>query len=499
MIKQSWIDLILKYSHPEDYPVIVGGFVRDSVWLNNHTSRRSTTSLAIAANLKSKCDYDIAVKKDALVLAKKLAKALKGVFVLLDEEHACARIVLKDENAIVTLDISNYRDKTLSRDLAKRDFTVNSLYIPLKVGLNKDNLIKAVKDPRGGLEDIKEGLIVMNNEGVFKDDPLRLLRAFTLMAQFNWRIERKTLKAIEENQDLIRLPARERVRDEMFKIMASPRATVTLRLMDRLGLLERIIPQIAVMKGVEQGGYHHLDVWQHSLQVLEEMEKLLVIWKKNVVVDEHLQQVIGGGHSRETLLKWACLWHDIGKPDTKRWEKGRFTFHGHEHVGASIVRHIARQWRLTVKELHCLEDLVRLHLRPGYLSNFAKPSAKAMYRYMRDTQDEAMTLALLAKADQRATCGPLTKLEDAKHHDEICDLIIDACLHPPTENVVRKKDLITGHHLLTLGLKPSPYFGEILTATREAQALEEFKDEQGGLLWVKQWMEKHPPQRVGTK
>ena len=120
----------------------------------------------------------------------------------------------------------------------------------------------------------------------------------------------------------------------------------------------------------------------------------------------YLQEAIGGGHTRAALLKMAALLHDIGKPETRRQEGTRMTFHGHEHAGERITRLVAKHLKLSVKERFFLEDAVRMHLRPGYLSNFKRPSEKAIFRYLRDTKDEAASLAILSLADQAATCGP---------------------------------------------------------------------------------------------
>ena len=202
--------------------------------------------------------------------------------------------------------------------------------------------------------------------------------------------------------------AAERIREEIFKILASSRAHETLSSMDKIGLLPQVIPQITVMYGVHQGGYHHLDVWKHSLEVIAQIEKLIEEMSTNERIKAYLHETIGGGHTRLALLKMAALLHDIGKPETRRQEGARMTFHSHEHAGERITRQVAKQLKLSVKERFFLEDAVRMHLRPGYLSNFKRPSEKAIFRYLRDTKDEAVALAILALADQAATRGPLT-------------------------------------------------------------------------------------------
>ena len=304
----------------------------------------------------------------------------------------------------------------------------------------------------------------------FADDPLRLMRAFSLSAQTGFEINAATLKAIKKQAQLIINPAMERIREELFKVFHSPRAHATILQLEETKLLVRVVPQVEVMFGVKQGGYHHLDVWRHSLQVLAELEDLLIEFKQDPKIAAYLQEAVGGGHTREALLKFSALLHDIGKPATAKKEKDRMTFHSHEHVGASIVRHVAKHLKLTVRERYWLEDAVRWHLRPGYLSNFKQPSAKAVFRYLRDTKEEAVAIALLAIADQRSTCGPKTTVEKTRHHEAICRMTIAEYYRDKAKPVIKR--VLTGNDLIKiLKLKPSPLFAKILTKVEEELAL----------------------------
>jgi tRNA nucleotidyltransferase/poly(A) polymerase len=170
----------------------------------------------------------------------------------------------------------------------------------------------------------------------------------------------------------------------------------------------------------------------------------------------------------------AALLHDIGKPETRRPEGKRMTFHGHEHAGERITRQVAKHLKLSVKERFFLEDTVRMHLRPGYLSNFKNPTPKAIFRYFRDTKDEAGSLAILALADQASTCGPLTTKARHKYHAKICHMLIDRYFERKDQKP--KQRLLTGHDLIkVLKLKPSALFGKILTKVEEAAALGKIK------------------------
>jgi poly(A) polymerase len=341
-----------------------------------------------------------------------------------------------------------------------------------------------ILEVKGSRRDLKAGVVRMIGPKVFVDDPLRLLRAFTLQATLGFEMDARTLKQVKKDAHLISKTAAERIREEIFKVLVSPRAFETLSSMDAAGLLPQAMPQLTVMYGVTQGGYHHLDVWKHSLEVLKNAEKLIEAMGREGRMGKYLHEIIGGGHSRLALLKMACLLHDIGKPETRRKEKGRMTFHGHEHAGERITRQVARHLKLSVKERFFLEDAVRMHLRPGYLSNFKRPSEKAIFRYLRDTKDEAVSLAVLGLADQAATRGPLTTKAKHEHHARICHMLIKRYFEQKDQKP--RQRLLTGHDLIrVLKLKPSELFGKILSTVEEAAALGKIKTKEEALALAK--------------
>ncbi len=469
---------------------LVGGFLRDLL-LNRQ---------GVAGAL----DFDFAIEKDAIRFAQSFARTIKGVFVLLDQENGCGRVVKKHEGKILIFDFADFRAKTLRADLAHRDFTINTLCVDLE-DLKEDEkrggtpseiqiakgcpptalseLRKIFRDFKGGQKDLKRKTIRMLSSKVFQEDPLRLLRAFSLRAALGFKIESKTLVQIKKDRGLLKDVSLERIRDEFFKILASPRAFENLKAMDQIGLLEEVIPQVRVMFGVVQGGYHHLDVWPHSLETVHQLEKILQEIqddKNQQKLNTYLSERLSGTRLRCDLLKLAALLHDIGKPDTQKQEKDRMSFHGHEHVGASIVRSVARMLKLSVRERHRLEDIVRWHLRPGYLSNFKKPSERSIFRYFRDTKEEALSILLLSLADQRSTRGVMTTEADQKHHESIARELITRYFEIKRQKPVVR--LITGHDLIKkLKLKPSPLFAKILREIEEKQTLGKIQSKEEAL------------------
>ena len=309
----------------------------------------------------------------------------------------------------------------------------------------------------------------MVSKDAFKEDPLRLIRAFSLRAQLAFEIDRRTLAQIKKDKSLIKKVSGERIRDELFKILACENTAENFKIMDKIGLLKEIIPQIAVMYDVVQGGYHHLDVWNHSLETVAQLEKVFAQTQSDADISAYLKEIFGPAPTRFALMKLAALLHDIGKPKTRKKEKGKTSFHGHERVGKGMVKNISLLLKLSTKERYILEDMTLFHLRPGYLSDFKYPSRKAIFRYFRDAKEEAVGILLLSLADQRATRGPLTTEADQRHHERIIRDLIKQYFERAKAQPMKR--LIDGNDLIRrLKLKPAPIFSKILREIEEKQA-----------------------------
>ena len=444
---------------------LVGGFLRDHVLMRPQT------------------DFDFAVDQNAILLAKKFAETVKGAFVLLDDQHGCGRVVKKIDGNPWTFDFADFRAKTLKEDIASRDFTFNTLCADLMAIRDCDSIDSHIIDLKGAGKDLKSKTIRMASKQAFKDDPLRLMRAYSLQAVLGFKIEKATLLNIKNETEKIQAVSIERVRDELFKILGSSNCFTTIRDMDRIGLLIQVMPQISVMYGVKQGGYHHLDVWKHSLEVLRQFEMIVDDMKNDPDITQYLHEDVASNHRRLSHIKLAALLHDIGKPETKKVEPQRTSFHGHEHVGKNITRLICKHLKLSVKERYLLENLVLLHLRPGYLSNFKIPTDKSVFRFFLDAKDEAVSVLLLSLADQRSTRGSLTTERDQMHHQKICLSLIRKYFQESKKVPLIR--LIDGNDLIKkLKLKPSPLFATILKAVEEAQALGKVSNKQEALAFA---------------
>lgn len=445
---------------------LVGGFLRD----------------LFLGRKKANPDFDFAISSQAVKVGRRLARKLSCGFVVLDEEHGSCRVIYKEGDFSCNFDFTDFRGSTtlatrgrdICEDLLLRDFTINSLAVDLR----KITLARRIKDilidKSSAVKDIKKGIIRVVSGDSLTDDPLRILRAFSLSAVLDFKIEPGTERLIRKYRDKLCSSAFERITEELFKILNSVNAFRTFKHMDSAGILDQLFPEIKPMRRLNQGPYHHLDVYQHSLETLKQMERLLPDLKSERDIQDYLDGVISGARARRALLKLAAFLHDVGKPISKRRMKGKICFHGHEKTGRNIVRGISDRLRLSGDERGALDRIIFWHLRPGYLADMVRLSPKAVYRFFRDTRDEAVSVLLLSISDQRSTRGPLTRGENRRHHEQVCLDLAREFFRRKKEKVVPK--LVDGFELMRhFKLPPGPLIGKLLEKIKESQATGKIK------------------------
>ena len=457
---------------------ISGGTIRD--WL-------------IEADSK---DLDVTVPQDGFGWAAALAKKLGGTFVPMDEEEDVARVVWQG----LCIDFSSYREgaKTIEEDLLKRDFTINSLAVPFSAQLitSWDAAKGEILDPAGGQWDLQNKIIRSTSSAAFISDPLRLLRAYRFMATFGFTIEPVTERQIRKYCHLLYLVSEERTAYELDTIMASVDSIKIIEAMHENDVLQELVPELYRGVGILQPSSHHLDVFEHGIDCLQHMEN---------VQKEPGKYFSGYGESlleylkidrKKILLKWAALFHDLGKPKThmvREDRDGRITFYNHDKEGARVFDIIADRFKWGKEDRNFVSQFISVHMWPFHLNNARKKtglSPKAYLRLIKAVGEDFYGLFILAMADSLAGRGtgkpPTMEADIASLYHEV------EAAYCRTIQPVLAKRLLTGNDLIEIfGLKPGPEFREIFDNLEKVQVEGGVQDKEQALDWVKNYLKSH--------
>jgi poly(A) polymerase len=325
-------------------------------------------------------------------------------------------------------------------------------------------------DPMGGIRDLENRILKVCGPHSFPEDPLRMLRAFRFMAQFGLTIESETGQAIRQWAALLNGTAPERIHYELNVMLSQADSVRAFRIMDDEGLAEVLFPELSLLKKIDQKGYHHLDVYHHSVLSLQCLEEVL---QERTWIPEKLRKEVKAFLSfngKLPALKWAALFHDLGKIDTAIETGEKTIFYGHEEFSLKRFEVLAARFRLSNWEKELIGRLILLHMRPHFLVNEKRKrslSRRAILRFTREAGEELSAVFLLSLADSLAAQGP----EKPKDNEELLQALwLEAInLRDKVIRLLEKSPpLINGRDLIALGLKPGPQFQTILESVKES-------------------------------
>jgi poly(A) polymerase len=409
-------------------------------------------------------DVDLAVEGDPEPIARAVAKALRGPAFGLSESFGAWRAI--DRERTVCCDVSALQGASIEDDLAKRDFSINAIAVPLHGG--------EPIDPFGGLRDLGSGVLRVLGAKSYDDDPLRALRLVRLAAELGMAPDDETRRLTREAAPRLTEPSGERIFAELRRLLVAPHALAGLDLSRELCVLGTVLPELGALEGVEQSRYHHLDVYDHTVEVLREQIELLapgrleeVFGDRAARLREVLAEPLADDMTRADALRLGALFHDVAKPQTRRVQDGVVLgFPGHDAAGDEVVRDVFRRLRTSERLRSHVGALARHHLRLGFLVHERPLDRATVYRYLARCDPVAVDVTVLSCADRLATRGRKAEPAIAAHLEVAREMIgpaLDWHEHGPPRPPLRGDELAA-----ELGIEPGPRLGELLARLREA-------------------------------
>ena len=420
---------------------------------------------------------------DVEAAARQIAADGDGHPFELSDEFATWRVVAREGGWKV--DIAALRAGSIELDLRLRDFTVDAVAVPLAGG--------SPIDPTGGLGDLEAGVLRVCSDRSFADDPLRVLRAARFAARAGLEPEPETVALARREARRAADPAGERQFTELAALLSGPEPLAGLGLLDRFEATAAVLPEIAALRGVEQSANHHLDVHDHTLEVLRrmlEVERDLPRYcgEAAEAVAGLLAEPLADDLTRKDGLRWAALLHDIGKPATRTEREGWVSFLGHDSLGAEMVTALCRRLRTSRRFAGHVAAITRDHLVLGFMVRERPLPPRRVWEYLSRTAPQSLDTTLLTVADRLSAQGGGVPEEAITGHLDLAREMLAAAVAWEREGV--PEPLIRGDEIAAeTGIAPGPALGEAVTELEAAQYAGEVTDREGAIAHLRAWAE----------
>lgn len=437
-------------------------------------------------------DADLIIDGDASEAAKVLARATGADRFPLSSDFGSWR--LSGGRLGLTVDITPLQGADLAADLARRDFTVNAVAVPLEGG---DRI-----DLHGGGPDASAGVLRMVGPDAFRSDPVRLLRLVRLEQETGLRPDSETLRAARDQAALVAGATPERLMEELRRILRLADATGAIVALDGLGVLGALIPALEEARGMEQNPYHHKDVLGHVLEVVEHTEDLVrdpepVFRSRAGEIIAALNEDLGDGLTRGEALLLGALFHDVAKPATRAVQpNGRVTFFGHDRRGAEMADAWCRRWKTSSRLREFVAGCAADHLVLGFMVHRQPLSLRQVHRYRRRIAPREIELAVLSVADRLATRGARTRESAITRHLALARELME--VHLRLERSGPLPPVIPGDQLADrLGRDPGPWLRPVLEAIFEEQVVGTVSSPEQAARFAQRWLRDNPVEATG--
>jgi len=402
-------------------------------------------------------DVDVALDGDPRDAAREIARRAEGSAFRLSGAFGAWRVV--GAGNAWHVDLVRLRDGDIEADLAARDFTINAMAEPLDGG--------ELLDPHGGRADLAARRLRMVSEEGLADDPLRTLRAIRLVTELDLALEPRTGAALGRHAPGLERVAAERIFGELKRIVVAPAARAGIELMEAHGVAAVVLPELPALRGVRQNEFHHADVHDHTLEVLDSvaaLERDPPLGEHSAAVRELLAEPFADELTRGGAMRFAALLHDAAKPATRGIHSDeRVTFVGHDAAGADLARDVLGRLRASQRLVAYVAALTRDHLRLGFLVHERPLSRRALWRYLRATDPYSADVTVFTVADRLATRGRNAEPAIAAHL-EVARAVLDEALR----GEAAPTPLVRGDELAReLGVRPGPRLGALLAQIEE--------------------------------